>query len=162
MTEQEVLKKLDIQDFRHMTKDKVVSFASMLANMDPEVALKALEQFPEFSKTVIELATDYKETIEKGLAGNSESTKVCHEVCTTIIDSLKSQLEKDNLPFDERKYYIEKMMEAAQMVQQKDSENKNFIWKVLGLAGAATLILGGTMAAVLGSNVEFKLPGSKS
>ena len=161
MTEQQVLDKLDIPDFRHMTKDKVISFASMLSNMDPEVAKEALEQFPEFSKTVIELATDCKDAIEKGFAGNSESTKVCHEVCITIIDSLKSQLDKDDLPFEERKYYIEKMMEAAQMVQQKDSENKNFIWKVLGLAGVATLILGGTLAAVLGSNIDFKLPFSK-
>ncbi|WP_156951394.1 hypothetical protein [Lacrimispora aerotolerans] len=42
ITEQKVLNKLDIPDFRHMTKDKVMGFASMLPDMDPEVAKKAL------------------------------------------------------------------------------------------------------------------------
>ena len=38
--ELQVLKKLDIPDFRHMTKDKVIAFASMIPRMDPEVAKK--------------------------------------------------------------------------------------------------------------------------
>lgn len=44
MSEAKVLKKLDIADFRHLTKDKVIKMASMLDKMDPEVAKKALEQ----------------------------------------------------------------------------------------------------------------------
>ena len=38
LTEQKVLKKLGIDDFRHLTKDKVITMASMLDRMDPEVA----------------------------------------------------------------------------------------------------------------------------
>jgi len=162
MTEHEVLKKLGIKDFRHVTKDKVITFASMFTKMDPITRQKALDQFPYYAGAIIELATDYKDIIEKGLAGNAESTKACHEVCTIIINSLKSQLEKDDLPFEERKYYIEKMMEAAQMMRQKDSENKNFTWNILVLAGAAAVILGGTLAVALGANVDFKLPDLKS
>ena len=44
LSEKKVLKKLGIPDFRHMTKDKVMGFASMLNQMDPEVAKKALEK----------------------------------------------------------------------------------------------------------------------
>ncbi len=44
-TEQQVLKKLDIPDFRHLTKEKVIAFATMVPKMNPEVAKKALEQF---------------------------------------------------------------------------------------------------------------------
>ena len=44
LTEQKVLKKLGIDDFRHLTKDKVITMASMLDRMDPEVAKKAIEQ----------------------------------------------------------------------------------------------------------------------
>lgn len=32
-----------------MTKDKVMTMVTMLDRMDPEVAKKALEQFPEFA-----------------------------------------------------------------------------------------------------------------
>ena len=50
-TEQQVLKKLDIPDFRHLTKEKVIAFATMVPKMNPEVAKKALEQFPNFAST---------------------------------------------------------------------------------------------------------------
>ena len=41
LTEAQVLEKLNIPDFRHLSKDNVMSFASMIQNMDPEVAKKA-------------------------------------------------------------------------------------------------------------------------
>ena len=52
LTEAQVLKKLDIVDFRHLTKEKVMSMATMLDKMDPEVAKEALEQFPELASTM--------------------------------------------------------------------------------------------------------------
>lgn len=59
LTEKQVLKKLGIPDFRHLSKEKVMKFATMLPHMDPEVAKKALEQFPEFSKTTKEMLVEY-------------------------------------------------------------------------------------------------------
>ena len=60
LSEKKVLKKLGIKDFRHMTKDKVVSFASMLPYMNPEVAKKALEQFPSFKDLAGDMVIEYK------------------------------------------------------------------------------------------------------
>ena len=60
ISEKKVLKKLGISDFRHMTKDKIVKFANMLPYMDKEVALKALEQFPEYKDMSCQLADTYK------------------------------------------------------------------------------------------------------
>lgn len=161
MTELEVLQQLDIPDFRHMTKDKVVNFASMLSEMDPGVAEKALEQFPEFSKTVLELAKEYKATIEKSLDTNLESTKACYSVCNAVIESIQKQLDNSNLSFEERKYYIEQMKEIAQIASQKDSENKTFLWKVLGVAAGATVVLGGIVVSALGGKINLKLPNNK-
>ena len=48
-----------------MTKDKVINFASMLQNMDPEVAKKAIEQFPEFAKMSLEAFKEYRTVLEK-------------------------------------------------------------------------------------------------
>ena len=59
ISEKKVLKKLGITDFRHMTKDKVVKLASMLPYMDPEVAKKALEQFPAFKDLASDLVSQY-------------------------------------------------------------------------------------------------------
>ena len=42
LSEKKVLKKLGIDDFRHMTKNKVIKLVSMLDRVDPEVAKKAI------------------------------------------------------------------------------------------------------------------------
>lgn len=161
LTEQQVLQALNIPDFRHLSKDKVISFASMLTDMEPEVAMKALEQFPEFAKTILELAKDCKSTIDKGLDGNTESMEACAAILQSIIDSLQSQLSKDDVPFEERKYYIDKMFEAAQMQAAKDTENKQFIIKVLEIAGGAALVLSSVALVALGGKAGFKLPFKK-
>ena len=64
LQEQQVLDMLQIPDFRHLSKDKVIEFASMLPHMDPEIARKALEQFPNFASTTLSVMDDYKVTLE--------------------------------------------------------------------------------------------------
>ncbi len=102
LTEQKVLKKLGIDDFRHLTKDKVIIMASILDKMDPEVAKKALDQFPDFANTVKEILVGYKDTLDKGLVSNDESVKTFYDINKTIIESLQKELDKDGLAFEEK------------------------------------------------------------
>ena len=60
LTEKQVLKQLDIKDFQCLSKDKVIKMASIIDKMEPEVAKKALEQFPEFANTAKEMLVEYK------------------------------------------------------------------------------------------------------
>lgn len=155
MSEEKVLKKLDITDFRHLTKDKVIQMASMLDKMDPEVAKKALEQFPEFSNTIKEILTDYKETLTQGLVSNSESVKQVYESYRSTIESLQKELENENLTFEQKKYLIEQIKEIAEKIDKKDSENKKFIRDI---AAIAAVVIGGTavaLASVLGGNTQI-------
>lgn len=48
-------KKLNIEDFRHITKDKVITMSSMLDKMDPEVDKKHQNSFTEFAKVTKEI-----------------------------------------------------------------------------------------------------------
>lgn len=48
MTEKQVLRTLDIPDFRHLSKEKVMTFFSMIPQMDPEVAKKHWNNFQTF------------------------------------------------------------------------------------------------------------------
>ena len=157
MTEQQVLKKLNIDDFRHLTKDKVIKMASMLDKMDPEVAKKAIEQFPEFASTAKELLVEYKSTIDKGMESNDKSVKSYYDVCNTIINSLKNELEKDNLSFEEKKYVIEQMKEIADKVDQKDTENKRFIGGMILAFGTALVATAGILASTLGGNTQIDM-----
>ena len=155
LTEKKVLKKLGIPDFRHMTKDKIVAFATMLPKMDPEVAKKALEQFPEFAKTATEIVSYYKEMIEKGFDYNDASVHSFYLTCDAIIATLNEQLKDGNLTFDEKQIIIDKMFELAKMKAEKDTENKHFIADIIGKATVGVGIVVATVAAVLGVQTQM-------
>ena len=161
LTEKQVLNQLDIPDFRHITKEKVMDFASMLQNMEPDVAKKALEQFPEFAKMALEVMNDYKSVYEKTLAENSESSKQCFDVYNEVVSALKVCATKDDISFEEKKYYIDKMMEVAKMAEEKDTENKSFNWKMIGTASTVVLAVIGIGITALGGKVNFNLPKPK-
>lgn len=155
LTEQKVLKKLGIPDFRHMTKDKIVAFATMLPKMDPEVAKKALEQFPEFAKTATEIVSYYKELVEKGLDYNDASVKSFYLTCDSIIDTLNEQLKDGNLSFQEKQIIIDKMIELAKMKSDKDTENKQLIVDILKGAGWFALGVIASIATTLGVQTQM-------
>ncbi|MCL2350611.1 MAG: hypothetical protein FWC67_03920 [Defluviitaleaceae bacterium] len=159
LTEMKALKKLDIVDFRHLTKDKVIKMASMLDKMDPEVAKKALEQFPQFSTTAMEMLNEYKDTLDRGSESNKESIKAYYDACNSIIESLQKQLEVESLSFEERKYIIDKMVEISKMIGEKDSENKRFIaaMSVIGATVVGTVVF--ALASALGGNTQIEQDG---
>ena len=155
LSEQKVLKKLGITDFRHMTKDKVVKFASMLPFMDPEVAKKALEQFPAFKDLASDLVGQYKIVIDKALEGNEANQNAFCEACNNIILSLQNELDNDNLTSEDRDRIENKMIQVAGMLGENDEKNKNFLLKVLGIMAATVVFVGGAAAAILGSNAQI-------
>lgn len=154
-TEEQVLKKLGIPDFRHMTKDKIVSFVSVLPYMDPEVAKKALDQFPDFKDLAVTMITEYKMTIENLISDNRSSQSAVYEICKSILDSLREELSADNLTQEDKSRIEDKMIEVAQIMAEKDSENKRFLVKVLIIASIAVSGIVGAAAAILGSNMDI-------
>lgn len=157
ISEQRVLQRLGIQDFRHMTKDKIMSFATMLPYMDPEVAKKALEQFPAFKELAGQLVNEYKNIVSNTLTENSESQKAFYNTCNSILNSLKQELQNDALSAEERACIEDKMLRVAAMIAEKDSENKRFLLKMVSVLGFFAAGIIGTAAAILGSN--FQAPG---
>lgn len=153
LSEQKVLKKLDIPDFRHLSKDKIIAFASLLPQMDAEVAKKALEQFPNFASTSLEVMKEYKSILENALISNSESTKASIDMYNQVMSSLQKMADDDNLTFDERVYILEQMKDIAMLVDKKDTESKNTVLKIAGIAGTVALGLVAALSATLGSNV---------
>lgn len=161
LTETQVLKKLSIPDFRHLSKNNVMAFASMIQDMDPEVAKKALEQFPDFAKSTVEALKDFKGVIDKSFGDDKESANQCYALYNRIQDALEKCLDKEDLSFEERKYYIEQMKEVAQMASAKDSEGKKFKWSNLAVFGTVAVAAIAAMTAILGGNIDIDLPFKK-
>ena len=156
LSEQQVLRKLGIEDFRHLTKDKVVTMASMLDRMDPEVAKKALEQFPKFADTMKEILKEYKQTLDKALDENGQSVQSYYASCDALISSLQKELEKDSLSFEEKKYIIDKMIEVNKMKGDKDTENKKFLATLAGFGVAAVAVVTTVLASTIGGNTRVE------
>ena len=154
LTEAQVLKKLNIADFRHLTKDKVISMATMLDKMDPEVAKKALEQFPEFSSTMRQVLTEFKHSLDEGMKQNADSVKSYYETCDAIIASCQKELEKDTLSFDERSFILEQMVILLKLKGDKDSENKRFIVAMSVIGLTAFILTAGALNTALGGNFK--------
>lgn len=124
LTEQEVLEILDIPDFRHMSKDKVMKFASELPNMDPQVAKTALLQFPEFAATTRDVMTCFQEATLEALKEDQDNVKSFNESCDVILALLANLAEQDDISFDQKEKIIDKMIAIVQLKGNKDTETK--------------------------------------
>lgn len=152
-TELQVLKKLNIPDFRHLTKDKVIAFASMIPKMNPDVAKKALEQFPNFATTSLDALKEYREIIENAMRDDRESTQVCYDMYNRVMDSLEEALHEENLTFDQKTYILDQMKSVADEVSQKDREKASDRLKVLGIAGSVVASIVAVLGSIIGSNI---------
>lgn len=160
LDEAKALKKLGIPDFRHMTKNKVVEFASMLPKMDPEVAKAVLQQFPNFKELASGLISEYKNAVDKAMESNKQSQDSFYKTCDSIINALQNELMLDSINSEDRSRIEEKMIEVARMVSEKDSENKKFILKIMGALSIAIGVTAAAAAAVLGSSSKLSLGDS--
>ena len=159
LTEQKVLRKLDIPDFRHLTKDKVVSFVSMLPQMDPEVAKCALEQFPAFAETSRVVVSCLKESMEVIVSSNAENMAEFHARCQEALAALEAELAREDLTDEGRKMVIDGIMGIIGALSQKDSENKKFLSSMFNgvlIVGSIVLLC---MAAPLGVRMNTSMGG---
>lgn len=152
-TEMQVLKKLDIPDFRHLTKDKVIAFASMIPRMDPEVAKKALEQFPNFASTSLDIMKEYRGVIETVLSDDRDGTQKCYDMYDRVMDSLEQILQEEELSFDEKTYILDQMKLVADEVSRKDYEKSANRLKLLGIAGGVAASIVAVLGSIIGSNI---------
>ena len=155
-TEMQVLKKLDIPDFRHLTKDKVIEFATMVPRMNPEVAKKALEQFPNFASTSLDVMKEYRTILEKSMDQDQESAQVCYDMYGRVMAALEKILEEDNLTFEEKTYILSEMKQVADEVSRKDLEKTNARMKVISIASGVAAAVVAILGTAIGVNLTAR------
>ena len=161
LTEQQVLKQLDIPDFRHLSKDKVMQFCTMLDRMDPEVAKAAIAQFPDFAMTVRNNLGDLRDSLKEAMTTSSKDLKNYFESCDKLIDSLLKTLDNGNLSEAERLRILEQIANVHDGMAKAGSEQRKLIEKIVVIAGGVAAVAITTAGALLGGNTNFKLPNSK-
>lgn len=156
MQEKEALSMMQKDNFKNLSKKNVMQLVTILDKVDPEVAKTIVQQFPEVAKMSVELGKGYDGLLAKGLESSEWSTKVCYGTEDEIIQVAKKEIEKEGTSFEEKKYFFEKMEDAAKRKEAKDSEHKLNVNQILRYGGEALLIITGTTLCVLGANGKFK------
>jgi hypothetical protein len=152
-SEQQIMKKLGIESWRNLSKDKVVKFAAMMSDMDKEVMLKVIDQFPEFTKYANDLLTSLHETLQKSMDMNSSDYQASLEIIKETQSIYKDLLVKDDITTEERLLVINKLSELTKMVEPMDKENKKFYKFINSEAVKTTAVALGTAIVILGGKV---------
>ena len=153
---EEVKNALNIENFRNLSKDKVMEFVSLIPNMDKDLAMQIVGQFPNYAECSQNIVSGLSQLCEKALEKNDIITQKSIEAYQKILDSLSELLQKEYISVDERQFITEKMIEVADKIAVRDTENKEFLERVIryrGYFAAGALVLG---AAILGVNVKGK------
>lgn len=156
MQEKEALSMMQKDNFKNLSKKNVMQLVTILDKVDPEVAKTIVQQFPEVAKMSVELGKGYNGLLSKGLESSEWSTKECYSTEDEIIQVAKKEIEKEGTSFEEKKYYFEKMEDAA---KRKEATNSGFnlnVNQILRYGGEALLIITATTLCVLGANGKFK------
>lgn len=154
VSEEAVKDALGIDTFRNLSKDKIMEFISAIPNMDKEVAIRIINQFPTYAETASNMVSTLNTMCDNALKENNASQTESIIAYKNILSSLGELLKKDSISPEERATITDRMITVADRIAAKDSENKEFLNNVIkygsSLIGGA-LLLG---AVVLGVNVK--------
>lgn len=133
-----------------------MQFASTLSNMDPEVAKKALEQSPDFAKTVKEVVPEQFETVKKALDSGDQSMREVAKTYQMMLEALQKELDEETLSVQERREILNMMCKVIDKHSKKDSEHKAFLIKLAGITGTFAVAPIAIVASVLGGNTNIQ------
>lgn len=154
VSEEAVKKMLNIDSFRNLSKEKIIEFVSLIPQMDKDVAISVINQFPTFANSAKVMIENLKETTDRTIESNDLSQKAAIDAYRFILDQLGTLLLNDDITAEERAYITEKMIDVANQIADKDTENKSFLSnqnKVIGVAVVCVLAL---MVTSLGVNIR--------
>lgn len=154
-SEDEVKRALNIDSWRNLSKDKLLSFVAEMPNMDKETVLKAIEQFPHFKSLVTETMSSFEARYESAQKYNWKSQKKVHDAYESYRETLKRELEREHLSSEDRFRILDMLRESVVRESEKDTENKFFTFKLVTVAATVGIAAVGAAVAALGGKVGF-------
>lgn len=158
-TKDEVKEALGITDLRNMSIDKVVELVSLIPQMDKDLAMSIVGEFSNYVEMSKAMVKEMGEICDTVIKENKDSHLETIASYRQIINSLDEALSDDNLTFEEKLKITDKMIEVADKISAKDTEQKEFYIEVLRYKKyviGAVLFLG---ASILGVNIKGGVKG---
>ena len=85
--EKDVLAMMQRTDFKNLSKSDVISFASKIGELRPEVAKEVIAQFPEFVGLMKTALTEYKRMLDTIVSSDDASIKEYYDIANKEMDS---------------------------------------------------------------------------
>lgn len=127
-------------DFSGVTKNNVSDLISILDKLDPEVAKALISTMPATIKEMTEVEGFYFELLKNSVDSCTATAQSCLDSEDKVIEHLAREMNKD-IPFEEKRYFAEKMEDAAKRKEDKDTEHRASINKVICICGSAVSCL---------------------
>ncbi|MDR0861655.1 MAG: hypothetical protein LBN30_02630 [Oscillospiraceae bacterium] len=151
LNEKQTLKKLGIDAWDKLSREKFGNYIHLIPKVDKEVRLKILEQLPE----ILTFTTELVQTV---VSAQRDITQKNHDTTSEVISALESILksldqlsQRPELTFEQIQYICDKQVEIAHLLVKLDENNKNFLVEVLkGVAGLGIAALA-VIAVVFGA-----------
>ncbi len=144
LTKEQVLEKIGAKDFRSINQQQLISFVSSLPEMDKEVALECIKQFPELGKQTNNILTILKDSSNELAKGAKEINAMAIDSINRLIDSLDKALNNPNLSDEQIMIIVSKEYDLAKDIKDIANSNQSFIQKMndkLVAVGALGLVL---------------------
>lgn len=151
--EEQTQNKLGIANISQFAKDTLIEICS--SKIDPEIAKKAIEKFPEYAKSFEMFVEGSRKNMAEVTRSNDESMAKVHSGYDKTLEYLREQASNDQLTFDEKMKLIEKMNTINDKKHEADRENKIFLSEMSNGNFTTVVILLIPIIAVLGGS--FKL-----
>lgn len=156
ISEKQLLKKLNIPDWRHMSKDKLTTFISSLPYLDPEVAKAAINQFPNFSEFVKDMIKVMQENADKSINSDEKTSLASIDFLQQTRDALFLQLDSEELSENERLRILDGILELNKMTLELNKQRQNFLLKNSAIIATTIGTLALTAVSILGVNHQTK------
>ena len=149
--EEEVKQILGINDFRNISKQKLVAFVSSIPDMDKECAIKCIEQFPHFKEYSEYVVGRLYEMYNAAVSENTQMKQTAIAAYMLVLNDLSSLVNQDAIPAEDKGRIAEKMVDVANGIAEVEQRNEHFLRDVLNkftAAGVGALMLAGTVIGV--------------
>lgn len=154
--ELELLKRLDIKDFRHLKTKHALELASSLKDLSPEVQLKIIEQVPNFTSFISTTISTCKNEIDTILKTNNDELIDVFSSYNAIMTSLQTILETDeSLSFEQKMEIINTIGTYADKKSDLHIQEQFFKEKILNKLFAFSAICIATVVGLLGVNTTI-------
>jgi len=141
--EQKILNEIGRPNFKGFGKKEIISLYSSLPNMSKEVAMKALEAFPEFANSTIAVIKEYNDTLIKLMNKHDDVSQESIQSYLSVMEQYKEMIASDELTFDEKMDVCRAMTSVADRIDEIRKDHRDmtmFLIKTACIAAGAGIL----------------------